>query len=262
MEEIMWYSDWRFWSAVVAWISLLMNVWPKIKPKIFKGKLSLNKMNQVFLNHFIGNPNLNWYLILKNTGGQPVSVKRIDLELKCNGSEQFQLTSLGFWNSQIDAQLLMFTPFDILPGESWGKNISFQTVMSRREQMDLRGLISNLREDLQKPVSPQSPSPSVNNILGFPPAPSLSMPCVSDDNLKKVNDFFEKNFKWQSGEYQVEISIIGEQGVLHKEKVSFTIFEKESDELLSHRNEYVYGYGICNPNSYKQTGINISLYGK
>jgi len=72
-------------------------------------------------------------------------------------------------------------------------------------------------------------------------------------------DLFNKSFVWTPGEYLADVEVEVERGPkIFRASYSFTIFESDTAELVSHANNYRFGNGITDPGEH-YTGSWIRL---
>ncbi|WP_351008814.1 hypothetical protein [Shewanella sp. S1-58-MNA-CIBAN-0166] len=246
MKEIPFYLDWQFWSAVAAVAALVLSQLPPVKLLFKKGVLTIEKHGTIFIHHTIGSPNINLFVILKNIGGSSISVHSIDMNIIRKSSTSFLLKGRGYANNPSDYNFVMLTPFEIEPNQTWAHTISFVDLWNRAEQKEYKAIYSNIRDTITEK----------NRV-----DPGYTKRHEADESdYIKICNFFEKNYKWIDGEYDAEILVKDkENNVIAKDKVKFTLFESESDELRLWVEDYKYGNSIHLPVSQKQYGVWVDL---
>ncbi|RBP81387.1 hypothetical protein DET47_10399 [Shewanella putrefaciens] len=240
------YLDWQFWAAFVAFLALVLSQLPPVITFFKKRKLTLEKYRLVTVSHHVGTPSLSTFLILKNEGGSSLNIKSIELIVTKDKREEFKLMGNGYLKNPNDPQYTMLTPFELHREQSWAHTIIFNELWSRKQQQRYRQLESNIR----------------NHIFDQNKENSLSQGKLheaKEDDVKEINAFFKENFKWDAGEYSVQINVFGEQrNILVSDTFDFVLFENESKELESYHEEYKYGAGVYY-NSVKQVGIVLDI---
>lgn len=240
------YLDWQFWAAFVAFLALVLSQLPPVITFLKKRKLTLEKHRLVTVSHRVGAPNLSTFLILKNEGGSSLNIKSIELIVTKDKMEEFQLMGNGYLKNSNDPQYTMLTPFELNREESWGHTIVFNELWSRKQQQRYRQLESNIRNHIFEKSKENPLSPG-------------ELHEAREEDIQKINVFFEENFKWDEGEYSFQINVYGEQRViLVSDSFDFVLFENESKELESYHEEYKHGAGIYY-NSVKQIGIVLDI---
>jgi|SRR5450759_4086324 hypothetical protein len=85
------YFDWTFWTAVVAVLALVLSQFPPVRVLLRQTRLSMQPYDRLNVTHWLGNPNVNLHVQLVNTGGRPVRVRSLVLELSPDDGAQFSL---------------------------------------------------------------------------------------------------------------------------------------------------------------------------
>src|SRR5215469_794836 len=89
------YLDWKFWSAVAAWIALLLTQLPPLRVLFRRAKLDAETSSRMVLDHKVGNPNAALNLVLTNIGGRDIRIKEIALLFR-RGTEEFRLEGRSY----------------------------------------------------------------------------------------------------------------------------------------------------------------------
>lgn len=243
----MWYSDWQFWSAVVAFIALILSQLKPVKFWFQEGKLEFRKYKSFFIWHSVGSPQLHLFISLKNTGGQAVHIDRFEIEL-CRDSEHIcNLATTGYISDSNSQNITLLTPIELKPDKTWAHTVVFDDKWNRSQQQKFRALASRFRD-------------TINQKCRTTPLAEGEFHEADADDIQEIESFFNDNFKWFPGEYVGTLRIIGgKDEVLMIQKLSFTLFESESEELKSAKDDYKFGYGIYLGPSPKQNGIVIEF---
>ena len=239
-------SDLQFWTVFISGCALLISVFPHLKARFKKGKLKIDKYRTFFITHRVGSPSLNLHLIFKNVGGAPLSVHEVNLEVTKDKVDKFNLIGNGYLIEPNAQYFTILTPFELKGSETWSHTISFNELWKRKKQHKYRELESRIRDHIQGQVRFNPPEPG-------------EFAVAKTEDIISISKFFEENFLWESGEYEVAIVVKGEDGKeLARESFMFTLFESESDELLSYKEDLKFGFGVhLVPN--RIHGINIDV---
>ena len=130
-----------------------------------------------------------------------------------------------------DTSTVLFTSFSLKPKEGWAHIVNFLNYSVREDEKKYRGAESKLREDIiEKKKLPQNKDVVVETTTELV-APFIAM--------------FNERFVWNSGEYEISISVITSNGRANISKhYRFTLFESDSIELSKVKDDYKYGDGI------------------
>lgn len=231
MSEVPLYLDWKFWSAVVAAIALVLSQLPPLHIVFKKAKLTCEAYSRLHLTHKVGNPNSQWHLIIENTGGRAVRVKEINLQFRRIGSEAFELPAQSYLKVPGDSEPVMFTPFRLKPGEEWAHIINFFNIFNRDDEKEYRWLESEIRSD----ILAQREKPENKDKL-----------CEANKlSVRKATAFFTQQFKWHAGEYELQLVVVTDRNLANfSHNYRFSLFESESKELADYVDQYKYGAGI------------------
>ncbi|MCW8344427.1 hypothetical protein MD535_00100 [Vibrio sp. ZSDZ65] len=238
--------DWQAIASVAAVLALLLSQLPPISSMIRNGNLIIERGSFVSLTTGFGTPNMAIYVVLKNAGGRLVNIQKLRINVKTDHNNSFSLDGAAYYLMPTDTTNVHFNPVEIKSGEIWNYNVNFYELWGRTMMRDVRKLSSTIREDIQ------------SDLMRAHAEERLGSAKASD--VEHLHHIFEKNFKWLAGEYEATIEAIDrDDNVLALTTFEFTIFESESEELLNHKSEYKYGYGVCLPNSSKQSPLVIQL---
>lgn len=227
IETAPWYLEWKFWSAFVAALALLLSQLPPVHLWFRRARLDLEVYARIAITHKVGNPNATAHVILTNTGGRKLRVKCIKLSFKRNGTHAFSLPAQNYYEKVDSKGAIIFTPFSLKPNEEWSHSCNFLNFFNREDEKRYRVMESRLRADIQEKRAAEP------NALAEADAALVST----------LLTFFDQKFMWAPGEYELSIEIHADR--LTKSKAyRFTIFESESDELRALATQYKYGAGV------------------
>ena len=240
------YFEWEFWTALVAFLALVLSQLPPLHLLFRRGKLTLEAYDRLHVAHTIGNPSAQLHLILVNKGGHPVRVKGITLGLRRDADAPWTLKAQGYFQSIGDQSAVLLTPFTVAPGQEWAHTVNFMMPLSRQDDQRLRQLQSALRNDIQA----KKALPENANVVVEADAATLNPVLAS----------YRQKFKWEPGEYAVTVTIVTESAKTTLTKAyRMTLFESDTADLRGYADEYKYGLGVYFFNSDRHPGIFPSL---
>jgi hypothetical protein len=242
------YLDWGFWQGVAAFSALVISIAPSVMRRIKGSKLEVEAQDIITLTHTIGNPNVYLLLILRNTGGEPIRVKAIHLDFKSKDDPEFRVSARSYFPLS-ENKPAIFAPFKILPGNDWTHPVYFYKVFSRNEDQKYRLMMSNLRTDLN----------NKRELNHSPHAQVIGDPV----NVEPFIKFFESKFKWNTGEYDVNVVVeLSDKLKTITKSFHMTVYESDTAELISYTNDYKTGLGATYDNVDAQPGVAIQLDSK
>jgi hypothetical protein len=225
-------SDMKFWSLIIALTALVLSQLPPIKDWFKKAKIDFELYSKISLTHKVGNPNLQLHLIISNIGGRKVRVKKINATVSREGSELLTLPAVNYLQDPSDKNNVLFTSFSLDPEEEWGHIVNLLNFFGREEEKEYRKLESDLISDIREKRKQLPDEPKV--LIEADP-----------DKVNPIIEFFDKKYIWTSGEYALTIGIETENSKVDCEKCfRFTIFESHEEDLKSIRDDYKYGAGV------------------
>jgi hypothetical protein len=239
------YLDWRFWSAVVAFLALVLSQLPPLHILFRRAKLDAEAHSQMHITHKIGNPHAQLHLILNNTGGRELRIRAIELHFKRGNEDNFVLPAKNYFQLPGDKETVLFTSFKLKPGEEWAHIVNFFNLFSRQEDKLYRQLESNLRQDI---VAKREVLEDKDEMVS-----------ADDANVAPLFSFFEKKFRWLPGEYDMMLRVQTEPpDTMPSKHFRITLFESDAKELEDYRNDYRYGFGVS-LNSARHVGVLVPL---
>lgn len=225
MEVTPWYNDWVLWSAVVAWLSFIMNTLPWITKKFRGSKLSLTAYPSISLSHKIGITNIQWHLRLENNGGTELDISNIDISISDNEGTINVPGKSSYEKNSLDQSLL--AGFRLKPGEMWQGFVCFYEHLSIDDQREFRNIENETRKELKMATNQEIPS-----VL----SPSL---------ISRITTFYMRMFKFRPREYKVKVHIRTKCGKNFLfPGYRFTLYESDVAEQASHTSRYFNGEGI------------------
>lgn len=239
------FFDWQFWSAIAALIAIALSQVPPIRLWFKKGKIKCDAYARMHITHTVGNPNVQWHLLIENIGGRTIRINNINLNFHRIGGKPFSIHAQNFFRTSDAKESLMFTPFRLSPGEEWNHVLAFYELFSREDEKEYRRIQSSIRNDIYSKVNPSIEKDGYHEAL--------------EENVIPANNFFNKFFIWEAGEYELELEIeTDSQEANLKRNFIFTLFESESKELREYSYSYKFGAGIYWISD-EHRGINVPI---
>src|SRR5258705_10783906 len=96
------YFDWHFWSAVIALLALILTQVPPLRVLLRRVRLDVESFPSFAVGHELGNPRAQMHVLLTNTGGRDVQVRRIWLEVSRGDADRFLIPALGYFQKPAD----------------------------------------------------------------------------------------------------------------------------------------------------------------
>ncbi len=227
------YLNWEFWSAVIAWIALILSQLPPVRVLFSSKSLAIEANENLGVSHMVGYPTAQIYLSLRNTGNRPVRVAAISMELRRVDDAPFPLVARQFFVNIGDQRPVLFVPVSIAPGDEWGKVIAFEVRLDQQENRRLRSLRNTLREDISAKVDAQRRiNPMDNTLCEGEPA-----------NVQALVDVYAQKFRWNAGDYALTLRVESDSAKPVESRFRFTIYESDERELRGYADRYMYGEG-------------------
>ncbi|MGM0630019.1 MAG: hypothetical protein ACQESI_02475, partial [Pseudomonadota bacterium] len=96
------YLDWSFWAVVVAALAIALSQLPPVLTWFRRAKLEIEPYSKIAITHRVGNPNLQFHLIINNIGGRKIRVKNIHVNLNRDGIKVATLPAQNYLQNQSD----------------------------------------------------------------------------------------------------------------------------------------------------------------
>lgn len=223
------YQDWKFWSFAVSFTALVISLLPQLK-RLAKAKLVSDVYQRLVITHKVGNPNAQLFVMLTNSGGKKLRIKSVRLDIK-RGDVVFTMNGMSYFHQSGDKESLLLTPFRLSPGEEWGHLVVFYPPLSQQDQRAFKTFQGEMRADI------------LRKRVGLPPeTPDVE---VDAEVLAPAIAYFDRKFKWESGEYEVTLQVETEPAnALLSKQLRMTIFESDSSELKDCRGRLKHGFDV------------------
>jgi hypothetical protein len=183
-------------------------------------------------------------VIVSNTGGNELKVKRMQIRLRRDQDAEFVLPAKNYLQEPSDKEAVLFTSFKLKPTQEWAHIVNFLKFFPREDEKELRRLDSTMRLDLlAKREALVDKHEEVEAEAAI---------------IVAVVAFHNRYFRWFAGEYVLTLEVdVEPQRACFAKQYRFTLFESDSQDLSDHKNDYKYGYGVCL--SSRQVGVAVPL---
>jgi uncharacterized protein YjhX (UPF0386 family) len=226
------YLNWEFWTALVAAAALFLSQIPPIYQLVQRAKLRMEVIPRAWISHYVGNPSINLSIVLSNTGGRDVKVRRILLSLQRDGVPLLTLPAQAYSPEGDPAKQLLFAGLKIRPGEDRSHGVVFYPDYTRETERKIKDCTMALMKDLND-----------KRAASFNKDPYA----IEADpiHVKPLEDILASEFIWKAGEYGLVIRAESSDTSTFVEKhYRFMLFESDSQQLRDYSKGYKHGEGI------------------
>jgi len=228
MEENRLLLDWEFWSVIVAMLAIILSQLPPIHILLKKAKLELEIHSRIYINHSVGNPYVDINLILRNTGGRVLRIKKIYIDIIRDNKYITKLNAETYFNPDNNQNILL-TNFNLRPDEEWNRLVRFIKFYNRDDAKKFE----QARTELKNEIFKQKQKYGKEHFA------------IADDYyVKPFNELLNKHFIWKPGDYELKINVLTNRNVYVLKKYRFIIFESMSNDLMKQKETYANGDGI------------------
>jgi len=207
----------------IALLALITSLWPKIRALFIKGKVEVDIHSRINMTHNVGRPVLNVPITIRNIGARTLRVESIRIELIKDDADIDTLLALAYVNPTTNNYLL-FRKFILEPNKEWSHAIYFSKYLTRDDNKKLK-------------------KAELNRNKKFPNYTNNTLPYIEDNEIleKPFNELFDKNFKWNDGNYVLKFIIeTGDKKMDFVQDYEFTIFESQTEFFREEqRNAYL-----------------------
>lgn len=159
----------------------------------------------------------------------------------------FVLKGTGYLVNQSDPNFAMLAPFDLASGEVWAHSVHFNEIWDRSTQRKYKYLHAKIRDTITE--KNKNTPPEIGKFH-----------TANQDDIEGLEQFFSSQFKWEDGEYEIQILVKDKNdNILVADSSRFTIFESDTDDLKAWTEDYKYGNSIHLQPSPKQVGVWVDL---
>ncbi|TSP10641.1 hypothetical protein [Cupriavidus campinensis] len=239
------YTDWNFWTVVVAAAALFLSLLPYLQRWLRPPKLRVEVYDQIAVSHKVGWPMLQVHVGLRNVGGRETIVSQIVAELESDATGAFSLIGRNYVRSE-GGSVALLSPFAVSPGKEWGHVVNFLPTPSRDDERGYRLLESRLRRDIVDKYEAREQQGQPKQLLEGDPA--LVAPLLQ---------LFQNNFRWRSADYRLTIRLHGGERneLLASVTYRFVLFESDVAEMRELADDYKFGAGIYYDNTERRPWV-------
>ena len=229
------YLDWTFWAFVVAALALILSQLPSVPVLLRRAAITLQPYDRLNVTHYLGNPNINLHVQLRNTGGRAVRVSSLSLEITRDDGKTMTLPAQSFTRPEGPAGTLIFTPFTLEVNKEWANFVSFFVVFSAADERESKRLAKDLRADINA------------KLLAFRLRGEESKDFVEAEpaRVEPLLAFFREHRFWQPGEFSARlIATCDPSRASVTRRFRYTLFESDVQDLDEHTLRYKNGFGV------------------
>jgi hypothetical protein len=239
------YSDWSFWTVVVAAIAIALSQLPPIHILLKKASLDMELYSRIHITHKVGNPNLSSHLILNNNGGRVIKIRKITATIKKDGKQIAVLPAQNYLQNPNDKTPILLTTFSLKPKQEWAHTVNFLNYFSRTDEKEYRKAESKLKTNIMEKRKITQEKDSLIE--------------ADSKYVKPFTDIFNAKFLWHADEYEMCVSVnVNPEKASIEKTYRFTLFESDSEELSKHKDDFKYGDGLY-WNSANHLGLSIQI---
>lgn len=241
------YLDWKFWSAFLSGIAIVLSQLPPIKLWFRRKRIEVDVPSRILISHHVGNPNVTMAISLRNTGGRALLVRSLEIKLTRDGVDLGSFRAQNYFETFSSQTPALLAPFSMKPDDIWVHGTNFLNFVNRATEKHYRAIEWAIREDIQKKLDAKAPEDK--NLVEAEPA-----------LIEPFLQLFNKLFIWESGEYVMDLRVDTEPGAAtFNKKYRFTLYESDTAELRKHTEDYKHGGRITWTPTNKPIGVTIPL---
>lgn len=226
------YLDWTFWSAIIAFIAIVLSQLPPIHLLLKSRRVEVEVNSRIQVTHKVGNPNVGLHVSIANKGGRELRIRGLGLHIHRDGKPLVSMPAQNYFEKPTDSTSVLFVPFSLRPTEYWSHSVSFLNFFDRATEKLYRASETELRTNVQKKLKTKA-------------ADDANPVKAEAKFLEPFIQLFQRLFIWEPGEYVVELTVDTEPvSATYAKKYRFTLYESDTDELRKYVEDYPYGCGI------------------
>ncbi|MBI3302666.1 MAG: hypothetical protein HYZ72_11430 [Deltaproteobacteria bacterium] len=227
------------WSVMVAALAVVLSQLPPVREMVKGRRIRIVIPEQFMLYHYLGNVQINLFLVMQNIGGKAVSIAKIDCIITDGGNSRWDLPAHSYYSrlppnqpGQSPPELLLgWIP--LKPGEHWSETLHCFKFWSTPEERRANEITAKIRNNI------------VTKRLQLPAAQFAE---ADAELITEAKDFFRTKFNLSEGNYQLVVAALAESDqVLDVRGCEFTLFESSIRALQAMTEEYKYGAGVYYP---------------
>src|SRR5689334_23252996 len=96
MPPMHWYTDWNFWTAIIALLALILSQLQPLHLLFRSAKLEMELYSRIHIHHKVGNPQIQMHLIIINVGGKDLRIKGITAKVKRDSKDLVDLPAQNY----------------------------------------------------------------------------------------------------------------------------------------------------------------------
>jgi hypothetical protein len=219
--------DANFWTAVIAFFALLVSLLPYIKKIVRKAKLEVDIYDSILVTHYIGNPIVQINLIIKNIGGNSISIKDTYIDVYRDNEKIVKLPLKNYLDKFNDSIYLPFKKITLEPNEEWHHGARFLNFFSREDSSKYKESERSLKNEIERIRKESEPNDVIQADKSF---------------IVSFEELFDKHFIWKEGNYLLKLFIkTDNEKVDIIKNIKFTLFESVKQEFENDKNRYLSG---------------------
>ena len=241
MADQVW-TNWEFWSALVAGIALVKSEFPPISNLFGRPRIEIEVFGKVGIFHHLGNPNVNIFLSLTNIGKRDVKINKIDVSLANENGDTLNLPAQAFFPDMTKNDKVIFSPFKLSSGSDWKYAVQCFNPFSREDDEESRRLSLAIKQNIQAKITARTTDEKKELVY------------ADAECIQRLTEFCERHYKWRRGEYMLSLRVqTNRHDVSAVKKFRFTLYDSDILYLKNITDGYKCGAGIYYPNADIQT---------
>ncbi len=234
MPVDVWYTDTNVWTVLLAGLSLILSQLPPVVTWWRPGRLVIELDERFTISHFLGHPNCQAYLSIRNTGARSVRVTKLRLDVTRPSGALITMPAVGYFQYVNSESHLALFPFSVSAGSEWAHLTNCAERVTESDEHRLNSFISSLQTHFR---NIEEGARATNPQADFPP---LTPPEIWD----QAKNEFDKCFSWERGEYHVQVAAQSRDKEWRSNKYRFTVYETAVTQLKGHVSAYISGDGL------------------
>ncbi len=225
------YADMKFWSMLIALAALVLSLIPHLQ-KLRKGRLVCEVHEKINISHYLGSPRAQLHILLSNSGGRSVQIRKLELSCKRPDEPEFLLKAGNYFQNPSDQSGVLLTPFRLKPGEEWSHVTGFYAPLATQDEKYAHAMTASLQAHLQEKVKRL-------------PKDSSELALADREFTEPLTQFFEKKFNWSPADYIMTLRVYTDKPETGAStQFRAIIFESDTQQLRQAIKHYPTGEGI------------------
>lgn len=224
------HLDSGYWQGLVALAALVLSQLPPVRIWFKQRRLDIDVPEEIVVTHKVGNPNIYLLVALRNKGGRPARVTGIYMQIRRENGDWFRLDAYRFENPGLQGQFVMM-PFEMAGDSLWVRNYLFYKNIERQDDQIFR----RSKQALLRRIHEIRKERGIAN-------DSAEIVSVEAEYAEPFRRLFDKQFRWQVGQYEVELVVEAEPDkATARANYRFALFESDVEVLREHVEEFETG---------------------